>query len=185
MCLSWNGHTTRTLYAHRAQDDNKHTHIHTHLLQGQEVLENVDSSSPALTHTHSATPTNISHLNTHILSNTTHKPHPHNISLHTQPPERSVLPNSTLFWQRTPILSICKVTIAKRKTDTTIKYKNIFQKWVPDTLTDNKKIKIIFLDQGNERQWVTACQHVNMHLQAAFIIYILHLPHLLFKFTPV
>jgi len=49
------GHTTRTLYTQRAQDDS----THTHLLQGQEVLGNVDSSSPAHTHTYSATPTNI------------------------------------------------------------------------------------------------------------------------------
>lgn len=55
---------------------------HTHLLQEQEVLGNVDSTSPA--HTHTATPTNISHLNTHTLRNTSHTNHTHTTYLYTQ-----------------------------------------------------------------------------------------------------
>jgi len=86
------GHTTRTLYTQRAQDDS----THTHLLQGQEVLGNVDSSSPAHTHTHTRPHPQISE-HTHTSQHFTHKPHPHNISLHTKPPEHTALANSTCF----------------------------------------------------------------------------------------
>ncbi len=78
MCLSWNSYTTRTLYAYKAQDDNK-----TPVTGTGSAGECRYQFTCSLAHTDSATPTKYLPSETHTLSNTLHTNHTHTTYLYT------------------------------------------------------------------------------------------------------
>ncbi len=110
MCLSWNSHTTRTLYTNRAEDDNK-TPVTGTGSAGECRYQFTCSLAHTLGHTH-----NISPIWTHTLSNTSHTNHTHTTYLYTHSRQNALCCQIQLDSDK-------KLTTNTQNTkDTTIKY---------------------------------------------------------------